>query len=123
MFKKFALLVLFPVFLLTGCGSGSNGSITLTLTATDQTAGTYRVRADAICTSAQSTVLSNVPVTITAVLTGGITRTDTYNLNTDQAGSVTQDMFIGQVAQPIRVDVTAATGGLRATQSVTIPAL
>jgi hypothetical protein len=120
---------------LAGCGSGgdsnTNGTLALTLAATDDTGGRYDATSTVVFSSTASTAststisLQGVPVKITTSIhtLSGTPQVFTESLSTDTAGTVTSVHHIAQTTEAIYVDVTASTGGLSQSSSVTIPSL
>lgn len=123
---------IFCALALAGCGSGggsdTNGTLGITVVATDSTA-----RSDVLTTviytpstsSSTSSTPQGVPIRVVTsihTLTGTPT-VITENLATDSSGTVTSLQHVAKTTEPIYVDVTASTGGLSSSQSATIPSL
>lgn len=110
-----------------GCGgNNTNGSLALTVTPTDLTGGNYNVAVLAVYTPPAGSVATNTPITLVANihdLSGTSSKVETQKLNADATGAVNGNFNIAQTTETLYADITASTGGLSITKSVSIPAL
>ena len=139
MIRNIARRFLFAALVAAGCGgcggNNTNGSLALTVTPTDLTGGNYNVVALAIYTPPLLTggtvgtgvsIPTNTPITLVENihnLSGTFSKVETQKLNADSTGTVNGNFNIVQTTETLYVDITASTGGLSVTKSVSIPAL
>lgn len=129
MIRNVVARFLWAALIVVGCGScggnNTNGSLGLAVTSTDLTGGNFNVVAQAVYTPPTGSSANNVPITIsthTHNLSGTLSSVDTQSLNADSTGTVTKSYTIAQSTETLYVDVTASTGGLSITKSVSIAA-
>lgn len=121
--------LVFVLLLCAGCGgSGSadtNGTLSLAVATTDQTGGLYNVAAIATYTPPAGKVANGLGISMSAIIhtLNSTLANPSDKLYADSSGIVTRTYNITQTNGPIYVDITASTGGLAVSKSVTIPSL
>lgn len=122
------LFCLCALLICAGCGGGAsntNGTLALTVTPNDQTGGRFNVVALATYTPPAGKIATGIDITITTSIhtLNGTPVIQTDKLSADPTGTVNKSYTINQTTGPLYVDVSASTGGLPITKSVTIPSL
>ena len=125
MFRIFAGLVFSSILITTGCGENTNGTLALTVTSTDRTGGQFNVVALATYAPPAGKTATGTPITLTTSIRtlNGIPTIVNDTLYADPTGAVSKTLNITQTTQIIYVDITASTGGLVKSFSISVPSL
>lgn len=120
--KKLLLLLVMVCISMFGCGSETDGTLTLAeITVTDLTGGNYTVESSATFISGKP--IANTKISYTATFKGATTDVRTGELYSDSTGKVTIGPWqVTQGAVPIIITITATSGDLSATKPASIPA-
>lgn len=122
--KKILLLCVALSFLMFGCGSETDGILTLNdITVKDLTGGNYTVESSAIFVSSKTIANTKITYTATFKINGTLIDSRSADLYSDNTGKVVIGPWqVTQNAAPIIVTITATTGDLTATKTTSIPA-
>ncbi len=129
MFRIIAGLIFCSIMITAGCGgsgtSNTNGTLALTVTPADLTGGRFSVVALATYTPLNGKNPTGTPITLTASIhtLNGTPIAVSDALSADPSGVVTRIYNVNQTTQTVYVDVTASTGGLVKSFSISIPSL
>jgi len=119
------LVVVMLMLLMSACGSGGKdkvGSIVLTATPASNGDGTYSVSASATYTHPTITNLVGVEITFNTSPAGLVAGFPT-TISTNSAGNAGVLLTVNQLATAYSFVVTASTGSLQDSKTVSIPAL
>jgi hypothetical protein len=120
--KKLLLLLVLLCISMFGCGSETDGVLTLAeITVKDLTGGNFTVESSAIFISGKP--IANTKISYTAAFKGTTTDVRTGELYSDSTGKVLIGPWaVTQGSVPIVITITAMSGDLSATKTASIPA-
>lgn len=119
----YVLVIMFTLFIVYGCGNGTNGSLDLTATVDDSAAPKYSITV----TSTYSVAMNGIPIDVTVKIQpqGGTEQVIHDSLYTDSTGTASKVYLLDQTNSTVRtyVDISASSGGLaKAVPTILIPA-
>jgi len=120
---KFVAVMILASIMLSGCGGDDKvGGLSLALTTTDPAGDDFVVNAGATYTHPTATDLVNVPITFDTVPSGLVEKFP-QTITTDSSGKAGVLLSFTQGSSPVTIVITAKTGDLQDSKSVTIPAV
>lgn len=121
--KKLLLCIVATLFL-AGCGSDTNGTLTLAdITVTDLTGGRFSVGSSAVVISSSGKAIAHTKISYTATFKGTLTVQSTGDLYSDSNGSVIIGPWpVTQDTVPVVITITVTSGDLSATKTASVPA-